>query len=210
VQRRPSSLTGTRDRGSHPTLQAAKGDAAKPAAGKDANKPATPAANKDAGKPATPAAKAAGKDAAAGKPTTPAAAKDAAAQNKPATPAAKPTGKDAAASKPTTPAAAKDAAAQSKPTTPAAANNAQSKPTTPATASPGQPKAKTLKNGLVYEDKVVGTGKKAKPGRRVSVRYIGRLDNGKVFDSNTKGEPFKFVLGKGEVIKGWDLGIEGA
>jgi len=81
---------------------------------------------------------------------------------------------------------------------------------TPTTASPGQPKAKTLKNGLVYEDKVVGTGKKAKTGRRVSVRYIGRLDNGKVFDSNTKGEPFKFVLGKGEVIKGWDLGIEGA
>ena len=43
---------------------------------------------------------------------------------------------------------------------------------------------------------------------QVSVRYIGKLMNGKVFDSNTKGSPFQFKLGKGEVIKGWDQGVQ--
>jgi len=39
---------------------------------------------------------------------------------------------------------------------------------------------------------------------------IGKLtSNGKTFDANTTGSPFQFVLGKGEVIKGWDLGVEG-
>jgi FK506-binding nuclear protein len=41
------------------------------------------------------------------------------------------------------------------------------------------------------------------------MRYIGKLKNGKVFDSNTKGKPFSFRLGKGEVIKGWDIGLVG-
>ena len=41
------------------------------------------------------------------------------------------------------------------------------------------------------------------------MRYIGRLSNGKIFDQNTKGAPFSFKLGKGEVIKGWDVGIAG-
>jgi hypothetical protein len=34
------------------------------------------------------------------------------------------------------------------------------------------------------------------------MRYIGKLDNGKIFDSNTKGSPLSFTLGRGEVIKG--------
>ena len=42
------------------------------------------------------------------------------------------------------------------------------------------------------------------------VRYTGRLaSNNSVFDSNTSGAPFKFRLGGNEVIKGWDLGLEG-
>ncbi|EPZ33118.1 Peptidyl-prolyl cis-trans isomerase, FKBP-type domain-containing protein [Rozella allomycis CSF55] len=68
---------------------------------------------------------------------------------------------------------------------------------------------KTLANGLVIEDRKVGDGKKASKNNKVAVRYVGKLSNGKVFDSNTKGRPFEFVLGKGQVIKGWDLGIEG-
>ncbi|TPX68737.1 hypothetical protein SpCBS45565_g02915 [Spizellomyces sp. 'palustris'] len=68
---------------------------------------------------------------------------------------------------------------------------------------------KTLGNGLVVEDVTVGTGTKAKAGKKVGVRYIGRLTNGKVFDSNTKGSPFIFRLGAGEVIRGWDLGVNG-
>lgn len=41
------------------------------------------------------------------------------------------------------------------------------------------------------------------------MRYIGKLQNGKTFDSNTKGKPFNFKLGRGEVIKGWDVGLAG-
>jgi FK506-binding nuclear protein len=67
----------------------------------------------------------------------------------------------------------------------------------------------TLPSGLVLEDVIVGTGPRAKNGNKVSVRYIGRLTNGKVFDSNTGGgKPFQFKLGQGQVIKGWDLGVQ--
>lgn len=39
--------------------------------------------------------------------------------------------------------------------------------------------------------------------------YIGKLESGKQFDANTSGKPFSFVLGKGEVISGWDQGLAG-
>ncbi|KAH7339406.1 hypothetical protein B0J17DRAFT_654992 [Rhizoctonia solani] len=68
---------------------------------------------------------------------------------------------------------------------------------------------KTLPGGVVIEDKTVGSGPAAKAGKKIGMRYIGRLKNGKVFDSNTKGKPFFFTLGKGDVIKGWDEGIPG-
>lgn len=73
----------------------------------------------------------------------------------------------------------------------------------------GTDEAKTLDGGLKVQDHKVGTGPAAKTGNLVKVRYVGKLQNGKVFDSNTKGEPFKFKLSKGEVIKGWDMGIAG-
>ncbi|TBU29495.1 hypothetical protein BD311DRAFT_787713 [Dichomitus squalens] len=68
---------------------------------------------------------------------------------------------------------------------------------------------KTIQGGVQVVDSKVGTGPKAKAGNVVSLRYIGKLQNGKVFDQNTKGEPFKFRLGRGEVIKGWDVGVAG-
>jgi len=66
-----------------------------------------------------------------------------------------------------------------------------------------------LSNGLKIQDAVFGDGPQAKTGMKVSMRYIGKLPNGKVFDSNTKGKPFTFRLGAGEVIKGWDEGVAG-
>ncbi|KXS20830.1 hypothetical protein M427DRAFT_119369 [Gonapodya prolifera JEL478] len=75
--------------------------------------------------------------------------------------------------------------------------------------TPKAPKAKVLPSGLAIEDVVVGDGPRAKSGKSVAVRYIGRLTSGKVFDSNTNGKPFKFTLSKGQVIKGWDLGVQG-
>ncbi|KAJ3072219.1 peptidylprolyl isomerase fpr4, partial [Podochytrium sp. JEL0797] len=68
---------------------------------------------------------------------------------------------------------------------------------------------KTLSNGLVIEEIVVGNGPAAKNGQKVGVRYVGKLMNGKIFDSNNSGKPFSFKLGAGQVIKGWDLGVNG-
>ncbi|KAF8938011.1 peptidylprolyl isomerase fpr4 [Dissophora ornata] len=74
---------------------------------------------------------------------------------------------------------------------------------------PKKDNKKVLANGLVIEDVKVGTGAAAKSGKKIGMRYVGRLTNGKVFDKNTSGKPFSFNLGRGEVIKGWDLGIQG-
>ena len=75
----------------------------------------------------------------------------------------------------------------------------------------GKPETVTLPSGLKYTEAKVGSGAVAKKGRKVEMRYIGKLTNsaGKVFDKNTSGKPFRFTLGRGEVIKGWDEGIEG-
>ncbi|MCJ1251644.1 peptidylprolyl isomerase fpr4 [Trapelia coarctata] len=63
--------------------------------------------------------------------------------------------------------------------------------------------------GVKIDDKKLGTGPAATKGKKVSMRYIGKLQDGKVFDSNKKGKPFSFKLGAGEVIKGWDIGVAG-
>ncbi|CAL1707710.1 unnamed protein product [Somion occarium] len=70
-------------------------------------------------------------------------------------------------------------------------------------------KVEERKDGLKIEDHKVGTGPQAKKGDKVSLRYIGKLTNGKEFDKNVSGKPFIFRLGRGEVIKGWDEGIAG-
>lgn len=50
----------------------------------------------------------------------------------------------------------------------------------------------------------------AKPGDVLLVHYEGRLEDGKVFDSSyERGTPFKFTLGAGKVIAGWDQGVQG-
>ncbi|KAL0956477.1 hypothetical protein HGRIS_002623 [Hohenbuehelia grisea] len=77
------------------------------------------------------------------------------------------------------------------------------------TSSPAKAETKVLKGGLKVKDVKQGSGPEAKSGNTVEMRYVGKLQNGKVFDSNTKGKPFKFRLGAGEVIKGWDQGIVG-
>jgi len=74
--------------------------------------------------------------------------------------------------------------------------------------------ATTTASGLIFDDKVAGTGAAAKPGDRVSVHYTGWLfyggERGKKFDSSKdRGNPFEFPLGAGQVIKGWDEGVQG-
>ena len=66
----------------------------------------------------------------------------------------------------------------------------------------------TTPSGLKYTFKQFGKGNLAKPGDNVSVHYVGRLGDGKQFDSSRdRNQPFKFPLGAGRVIKGWDEGV---
>ena len=53
-----------------------------------------------------------------------------------------------------------------------------------------------------------GQGPTPQPGQTVFVHYIGWLTNGQKFDSSVdRGQPFSFILGQGQVIKGWDEGV---
>jgi len=82
----------------------------------------------------------------------------------------------------------------------------------PSTKSPTKVTGDGVKtgSGLQYWDIVVGTGAVAKEGDRVRVHYTGWLTTGKKFDSSVDaGRPFTFALGNGEVISGWDEGVEG-
>ncbi|SYZ71979.1 Peptidyl-prolyl cis-trans isomerase [Candidatus Zixiibacteriota bacterium] len=66
----------------------------------------------------------------------------------------------------------------------------------------------TTASGLKYIDEKVGTGPSPKTGQMVRVHYTGWLTDGKKFDSSVdRGEPFEFVIGQGQVIKGWDEGV---
>ncbi|XP_065577417.1 46 kDa FK506-binding nuclear protein-like isoform X2 [Artemia franciscana] len=77
-------------------------------------------------------------------------------------------------------------------------------------AQPESPKTQQLKMGVKVTDLKVGQGQTAQPGKRIAVYYVGRLQhNNKQFDASQKGPGFKFKLGTGEVIKGWDVGIVG-
>jgi FKBP-type peptidyl-prolyl cis-trans isomerase len=69
----------------------------------------------------------------------------------------------------------------------------------------------TTADGLSILDKTVGTGDEAKAGENVVVNYTGWLQsNGKKFDSSyDRNQPFTFLLGNGDVIKGWDEGVVG-
>ncbi|HZN85327.1 MAG TPA: FKBP-type peptidyl-prolyl cis-trans isomerase [Burkholderiales bacterium] len=74
--------------------------------------------------------------------------------------------------------------------------------------------ATTTASGLIIDDKVLGKGAAAKAGDGVSVHYTGWLfyggERGKKFDSSKdRGDPFEFPLGAGQVIKGWDEGVQG-
>lgn len=70
---------------------------------------------------------------------------------------------------------------------------------------------------LVKKDTVVGTGREAEPGFKITVHYTGWLydekapdHKGKKFDSSLdRNDPFKFDLGAGQVIQGWDEGFAG-
>jgi FKBP-type peptidyl-prolyl cis-trans isomerase FkpA len=73
----------------------------------------------------------------------------------------------------------------------------------------------TTASGLRYTDTAVGTGAEAVKGKQVSVHYTGWIlgagdAKGAKFDSSLdRGQPFRFALGAGMVIQGWDEGVAG-
>jgi len=64
---------------------------------------------------------------------------------------------------------------------------------------------------LEIEDIVIGEGDEATAGQQVEVHYVGHAwSNGEQFDASwDRGDTFKFGLGRGQVIQGWDQGVEG-
>ncbi|MDX6511008.1 MAG: peptidylprolyl isomerase [Gaiellaceae bacterium] len=64
---------------------------------------------------------------------------------------------------------------------------------------------------LGIEDLVVGEGDEATKGKKVTVHYVGvAFRTGEEFDASwNRDQPFEFKLGKGQVIPGWDAGVEG-
>lgn len=63
---------------------------------------------------------------------------------------------------------------------------------------------------LKIEDLKTGDGVETKVGDTISVNYVGTLTNGTKFDSSyDRNQPFEFILGTNQVIKGWDIGVIG-
>ena len=69
----------------------------------------------------------------------------------------------------------------------------------------------TMSNGLVIEDIKIGEGQEVEKFNIVTVNYTGILEDGTKFDSslNPGRTPFRFTVGAGQVIKGWDEGLIG-
>ena len=69
----------------------------------------------------------------------------------------------------------------------------------------------TMNNGLVIEDIKIGDGQEVEKFNIVTVNYTGLLEDGTKFESslNTGRTPFRFTVGAGQVIKGWDEGLIG-
>ena len=66
----------------------------------------------------------------------------------------------------------------------------------------------TTESGLQYKDLLVGEGEAARAGATAIVHSTGWLLDGTKFDSSLdRGTPFEFLLGRGQVIQGWDEGV---
>lgn len=102
---------------------------------------------------------------------------------------------------------------------PSCTKKEQPKEATQASTSIAAPAAKTMPTwdqskrtkgpqGLQWEILTPGKGDKPKTGQTVTVHYAGWLLDGRLFDASVdRKQPFSFVLGRGQVIRGWDLAV---
>lgn len=98
------------------------------------------------------------------------------------------------------------AQSQTRKSTPRSRRTKTVRPVKPAVKSSA---ATTTPSGLIYVITRRSEGRTPRPGETVVVNYTGLLTSGVKFDSSLdRGQPFKFKLGEGRVIKGWDEGIE--
>lgn len=67
----------------------------------------------------------------------------------------------------------------------------------------------TTESNLQIETVLPGEGEEAEAGDLLTVHYVGKLEDGTVFDTSLQRGPFQFVLGAGQVIAGWDQGVLG-
>ncbi len=84
----------------------------------------------------------------------------------------------------------------------------------PAPYTPALPtkkgETKTTKNGVKYETLKEGTGEELKPRRIALLHYEGKLEDGTVFESTRdRGDPARFTIGTGQLIKGWEEALPG-
>jgi hypothetical protein len=83
-------------------------------------------------------------------------------------------------------------------------------PTLPAAPPTAAGETRKTRSGVRYQTLKPGTGEPAKLGQVAHIRYVGKLENGQVFDSNTGNRrPFKFMIGAPTVITGLQEGISG-
>ena len=117
-------------------------------------------------------------------------------------------GPSRSASEPTAPAATESATQSAEPSSAAETSTPDATSTGSASTTPSKPAPGATK--LQIKDITVGKGAVAKAGDMVTVDYTGWLMDGSKFDSSIdRHQPFQFVLGKGDVIDGWDQGVAG-
>jgi len=68
---------------------------------------------------------------------------------------------------------------------------------------------KSFQNGVKYKDIKFGDGQEVSKGDKVTVYYVGQTSDNDTFDKVLSGKGFTYKYGAGEVIKGWDTGLEG-
>ena len=113
--------------------------------------------------------------------------------------------------------AAAQACAQAPAASQPAVAQAEAAPATaPAPVVAGSAQPGPVADQLIITDHKVGHGKEAMAGNTVRVNYTGWLyrplaknQRGKKFDSSVGREPLEFTVGRGQVIKGWDQGVQG-